>query len=198
MSAALKYDLRRQMRAKRRSLTPLQLHQAEIGLLQHLRALPETRRAREIGLYWPIKGEISLLGLLQQPWSHRQKFYLPVLAPHRRGLRFAPYVRGETLRRNRLGIPEPMVSRRLWRSARQLDLLFVPLLAFDGKGRRLGMGGGFYDRTLAGLRHRKHWLRPRLLGVAHAFQEVTQLPAEPWDVPLHGICTEQGYRSFLP
>nr|MCE5388283.1 5-formyltetrahydrofolate cyclo-ligase [Acidithiobacillus sp.] len=66
------------------------------------------------------------------------------------------------------------------------------------KGRRLGMGGGFYDRTLAGLRHRKHWLRPRLLGVAHAFQEVTQIPAEPWDVPLHGICTEQGYRSFLP
>ncbi len=78
----------------------------------------------------------------------------------------------------------------------ELDALILPLLAFDTQGQRLGMGGGFYDRSLAALRHRRRWRRPRLLGVAHGFQEVSELPREPWDVPLDGIVTEQGYRSF--
>jgi len=73
-----------------------------------------------------------------------------------------------------------------------LDIALVPLVAFDDYGRRLGMGGGYYDRTFAYLRHREHWRRPKLIGVAFEFQRVAELPAQPWDVPLDGIITEKG------
>jgi 5-formyltetrahydrofolate cyclo-ligase len=77
-----------------------------------------------------------------------------------------------------------------------LDLILTPLVAFDDQGNRLGMGGGFYDRTLAYLGRRKHWKKPRLIGTAHAFQQVARLPHESWDVPLHGVVTEKALLSF--
>jgi 5-formyltetrahydrofolate cyclo-ligase len=185
------------MRARRAALDSAALQQAERALGQQLWHIPSLRHAHRIGVYWPMRGEISPWGLLHSPWAHRQQFFLPVLTGlYGRELRFAPFAPRVALVENRLGIPEPQVARRHWRAALELDVLILPLLAFDGHGQRLGMGGGFYDRSLAALRHRRRWRRPRLLGVAHAFQEVTELPREPWDVPLDGIVTEQGYRSF--
>jgi len=192
-----KSELRRRIRSQRAALDSAALQHAEHALARQLRKIPLLHHARTIGLYWPMRGEISPWGLLQSPWAHRQQFFLPVLTgPYGRKLRFAPLARSATLVENRLGIPEPQVARRYWRSAVELDALILPLLAFDAQGQRLGMGGGFYDRSLAALRHRRRWRRPRLLGVAHGFQEVPELPREPWDVPLDGIVTEQGYRSF--
>ena len=185
------------MRQLRAALSPADLRDAECGLLRQLRKSPTLRNARTIGLYWPMRGEISALSILRLPWAHRQQFFLPVLAGlHADELRFAPFSAGAVLVKNRLGIPEPEVAPRHWKAATELDLLLLPLVAFDGTGQRLGMGGGFYDRSLDVLRHRRRWRRPRLLGVAHAFQEVRELPAEPWDVPLDGIATEREYRSF--
>jgi len=192
-----KIDIRRSMRQRRAALSAADLRQAEGGLLRQLRNSPILRKARTIALYWPMRGEIGALPILQLPWSHRQRFFLPVLAGlHATELRFAPFSVGTTLSKNRLGIPEPEVPRRYWKSAAELDLLLLPLVAFDATGQRLGMGGGFYDRSLAALRHRRHWRRPRLVGVAHAFQEVRELPTEPWDIPLDAIATEREYRSF--
>ena len=186
------------MRQRRAALSSAYLRHAEQSLLRQLRKSPLLYKARSIGLYWPMRGEISALAILQLPWAHRQQFFLPVLAgPHAKMLRFAPLRAGVTLRDNRLGIPEPDVARCHWKSATDLDLLILPLVAFDARGQRLGMGGGFYDRSLVPLRHRQHWRRPHLLGVAHAFQELGELPAEPWDVPLDGIATERELRSFV-
>src|SRR5687767_13746260 len=95
------------------------------------------------------------------------------------------------MRRNRFGIPEP-TGRRC--APQQLDLVLLPLVAFDRRGARLGMGGGFYDRTFAFLRVAGR-RKPRLVGLAHHFQEVAQLPREPWDVPLAAIVTERGWVS---
>ncbi|WP_308387892.1 5-formyltetrahydrofolate cyclo-ligase [Acidithiobacillus sp. AMEEHan] len=192
-----KTDIRRSMRQRRAALSAADLRQAEGGLLHQLRKSLVLRKAHTIALYWPMRGEISALPILQLPWSHRQRFFLPVLAGlHATELRFAPFSAGTTLRKNRLAIPEPEVARRYWKSAAELDLLLLPLVAFDATGHRLGMGGGFYDRSLASLRHRRHWRRPRLVGVAHAFQELQELPTEPWDIPLDAIATEREYRSF--
>jgi len=73
-----------------------------------------------------------------------------------------------------------------------LDLILLPLVAFDKSGHRLGMGGGYYDRTLAFLAHRRLWRKPHLLGTAYQFQQLETLPTQPWDIPLDGIATEQG------
>jgi 5-formyltetrahydrofolate cyclo-ligase len=76
-----------------------------------------------------------------------------------------------------------------------LDLVLTPLVAFDAQGHRLGMGGGFYDRSFAYLLRHSRWLRPRLIGLAYDFQRQTRLPHQPWDVPLHAIATD--HRLYL-
>ena len=74
--------------------------------------------------------------------------------------------------------------------------LLVPLVAFDARGNRLGMGGGYYDRTLAYLRDRSHWRRPRIFGLAHALQRVDALPKNAWDIPVDGVITEREMHRF--
>ena len=98
------------------------------------------------------------------------------------------------LTRNRFGIEEPPLGAP-WINTRALDLVLAPLVAFDDQGNRLGMGGGFYDRHFGNL---PQCLRPLLVGVAHEVQCADALPAAPWDVPLDGILTEAGWRSFSP
>ena len=92
---------------------------------------------------------------------------------------------------NRFGIQEPACSPRHWVRAWQLDLILLPLVAFDESGNRLGMGGGFYDRSLAYRQSRTHSRRPRLIGLAHELQRVEQLATNSWDIPLDMIATEK-------
>ncbi len=80
--------------------------------------------------------------------------------------------------------------RRL--SARDLDLVFVPLVGFDATGMRLGMGAGYYDRAFAFLRQRRHWRHPRLIGLAYSFQQVPHIEGAPHDVRLNCVITEKG------
>lgn len=97
---------------------------------------------------------------------------------------------------NRYGIPEYRhpLARRL--RARRLDLLFMPLLGFDARGFRLGMGGGYYDASLAHLKPFLRWRRPRVVGVAFSMQELARVPNDPWDVPLDAVLTDRAYRLF--
>ena len=88
---------------------------------------------------------------------------------------------------NRFGISEPALNSTAIRLLSQHHLLLMPLVGFDAQGNRLGMGGGFYDRTLANINALKN--RPTLVGVAHDCQQVDELPVEPWDVPLDLIVT---------
>lgn len=122
---------------------------------------------------------------------HKQAF-LPVLSrlSHDR-LWFAPAEPGMELRPNRFGIPEPQVSRRDLVRAEDLDLILLPLVAFDARGNRLGRGAGFYDRSLAFLRFRRYLRKPHLLGLGHDFQRVPRLRADSWDVPLEGVVTDR-------
>ena len=98
---------------------------------------------------------------------------------------------GDRLVRNRFGIPEPSLRQHRIALPWALDVILVPLVGFDSACRRLGMGGGFYDRTLGFLRHRTHWRRPTLIGLAHECQRVAELEAQPWDVPLDMVVTEK-------
>lgn len=179
--------LRRELRAARRALSAAAQAQAAAALARRLAALPELRGVRRLALYWPMDGEIDPRPLRRQPRLARCRFYLPVLCPFPAGtLRFAPW-RGRRLHRNRFGIPEPAGRARM--GARALDAVLLPLTGFDARGHRLGMGGGFYDRTLAFRRHGGR--RPLLIGVAHACQQVRRLPSAAWDVPLDLVVSDR-------
>ncbi len=187
-------SIRREMRARRRALTPMEAKRHALRVARRLLAHGAVRHATHIAAYLPNDGEISLGPLIRRLWQMHKRCYLPVLFGKR--LWFYPYPRHARLRPNRFAIPEPRVHPRKRRHLAALDVVLTPLVAFDGSGNRLGMGGGFYDRTFAYLEHRRRWRRPIILGVAHAFQEVEALPTQPWDVPLSGIVTERELRLF--
>lgn len=150
------------------------------------------RRARRIAAYCAQDGELSARYILAHAQRTGRTCYLPVLRPDNR-LAFAPFAAGAKLRRNRFGIPEPVVPHNRRVSARALDLILVPLVAFDTAGNRLGMGGGFYDRTLAFLRRRRFRAPPTVIGLAHRGQQVDKLTTQAWDVPLMGVITDRGF-----
>lgn len=152
-------------------------------------------RPRHIGFYVPLPEEINLLPLLNHAlWQHRA-CYLPSIP--RRGARrlwFNRITGQDAWYRNRFGILEHGSFDR--RRAQTLDVVFMPLVAFDKRGNRLGMGGGFYDASLAHLRQRAHFRKPKLIGVAYDFQRVDVLPHEPWDVKLDAVITDRKLYRF--
>lgn len=186
--------LRRKLRQTRRQLSSAQQRHAARRLYRQLSHHPLFRRARHIALYLPNDGEIDPRLLLRAAQRRGKATYLPVLNPWpRTRMVFQRIEPGERLRRNRFGIFEPVIrtarQRRVW----ALDLLLMPLVGFDGNGGRLGMGGGFYDRSLAYRARRKKSHKPTLLGLAHECQRVDRLPLESWDVPLLGTVTDRSW-----
>lgn len=183
----LRARLRRQMRQERRQLHPAEQRANSLAICDQLLATLWFRRARRIGCYLAADGEPDLRPLLPR-LARRSEVWLPVIAPlSAHGLEFRRWCAASTLPHNRFGIGEPLPETpvALW----SLDLLLVPLVAFDHHGQRLGRGGGFYDRVLADLLRRPR--RPLLVGIAHDFQECAQLPAAPWDRPLDCIVTNR-------
>lgn len=199
MAQELRNTLRKELRQQRRALSAQQQQAAALSLDRVLGRHPLFLRSKHIAIYLPNDGEMDLTPLLQRALSMGKRCYLPVLSPlyHNR-LWFAPYHANSKLSLNRFGIPEPDCNYAQMRPAWALDLILTPLVAFDDQGNRLGMGGGFYDRTLAYLNQRQHWRKPRLLGTAHAFQQVEHLPYESWDIPLQGVVTEKELLYFRP
>ncbi|MDZ7803844.1 5-formyltetrahydrofolate cyclo-ligase [Thiohalophilus sp.] len=193
-------SLRFSMRDKRRALSADERREASLSLSEQLAAHRLFHLAQRIAFYLPNDGEIDLTWLLEYAWQRNKQCYLPVLGPRNsRRMWFLPYHPDTQLIPNRFGIPEPAHSRRdrLF-SPMSLDLVLMPLVAFDHQGNRVGMGGGFYDRTFGFRRYRRHWQRPWLVGTAYAFQQVEQIDSAIWDVPLDGIATEQGLLRFQP
>jgi 5-formyltetrahydrofolate cyclo-ligase len=185
--------LRRELRAGRRSLSSLEQRQHALALAWHLGRQQAFLRAHRIGVYWSNDGEIDPSPILERARARGKRIYLPVLRLHPYPkLWFVELRAGRRLQRNAFGIPEPEVRNRRVRLPWALDLLLIPLVGFDAQGHRLGMGGGFYDRTLAYLRLRRRWRRPHLIGLAHECQRVERLEPMEWDVPLDGVATEAG------
>lgn len=155
------------------------------------------RNSTRIGLYLPNDGEMDPLPLLHRAWSMRKRCYLPVLDPiGSNRLWFMPYRAGDALTPNRFGIPEPAHAARTRVRADALNLILAPLVAFDRHGHRLGMGGGYYDRSLDFLRRRRYWRRPLLYGIAYEFQRVPALRAAVWDIGLDGCFSEERRYVF--
>ncbi len=173
------------MRLWRNSLTTQHHQQASRNACWKLARWPFFKRAQHIALYWPSDGEISPTPLLRIAAACHKTCYLPRLPATGFALQFAQIPLGGRLTKGRFGINQPS-PRQSSRPIGQLDLLLLPLVAFDPQGQRLGMGGGFYDRALALIKPRD---RTCVVGLAYQQQQVPQLPTAPWDKPLQWIVT---------
>ena len=137
--------LRRTLRDRRRQLPPATRIAAAEALSARLLALPFAPSAGHVAGYWAMDGEIAL-HVWQMRLPAEVRYCLPVLGDDDR-LRFAPWRPGEALVANRFGIPEPAEAETL--PAEAMAMIVLPLVGFDARGQRLGMGGGWYDRSLA-------------------------------------------------
>jgi 5-formyltetrahydrofolate cyclo-ligase len=183
--------LRQSLRAQRRALAPAQRKDCARQLAHRLAGLKAFAHARHLAAYRAVDGEMDPLPLLERALAAGKRVYLPVLAGHPpKHLRFAPFEPGMAMTPNRFGIPEPAVPAEQWLEPHALDLVLTPLVAFAPDGVRIGMGGGYYDRTFAFRRHPQHLPKPLLVGIAYELQKVEGLCAQPWDVPLDGVVTE--------
>ena len=179
-------EIRKHIRQLRRSLTPEQQQQAAQQAAEHALSFAPLQQANHIALFLSVDGELDTRPLIQQLWQQQKQVYLPVLHPFSPGnLLFLRYDEHTELKNSRLHIPEPVLDITRLLPLEKLDLLIVPLVAFDAQGQRLGMGGGFYDRTL------QNWQQQVFLpvGFAHNCQQVEKLPVEKWDIPLPALIT---------
>lgn len=194
---ASRNSIRKTMRDKRRALSIEQRTQAAEQFANHFSKSRIFINSDRIAFYLANDGELDPAPLLEIACSMGKSCYLPVLtANHEKSLLFAPYEPGDPLVYNQFGIGEPHIAARHRIKARQLDLIVMPLVAFDNKGNRIGMGGGYYDRTLGYLTSRSSWLKPKLVGAGYELQRVDLIENENWDVPLTYICTETELKKI--
>lgn len=183
--------LRRFMRHQRAKLPKKQQQRHAQQLRQHFCQNRLLQTAKHIGVYLAQAGEINLTPLIKKLWQRQKHCYLPRL--HRmptRQMDFIAYQQNSRLIPNRFNILEPCNQTQTLAIAK-LDVVLIPLVAFDSRGNRLGMGGGYYDYTFRRYKQRFNRQAPKLIGVAHSFQQVTHLTAYRWDIPLDAIITEQ-------
>ena len=184
-------DIRKQLRVKRRSLSPqLQLSASE-RLASYLCKKSVFINAQKIGFYIANDGEIDPAELMTSAKNLNKQCFLPIVGPNKtNNLYFGPFDANTKLKPNRYGILEPSLDEGKTVFARSLDVLFMPLVGFDRQGNRIGMGGGYYDRALAFMKEQEN-PSLTLVGLAHSIQEVSQISSQSWDIPLHLIATEK-------
>jgi 5-formyltetrahydrofolate cyclo-ligase len=136
-----------------------------------------------IALYAASDGEIDTSAIAQHCFTAGVQVFLPVVGNDKQMV-FAQWQHSDPLSKNRYGIAEP-TSHSAQQPLSSMDIIFMPLVAWDKTGSRLGMGGGYYDRALANQAGRT------LIGLAHQMQEVATLPQQDWDVSLDIVITDR-------
>ncbi|WNC73249.1 5-formyltetrahydrofolate cyclo-ligase [Thalassotalea psychrophila] len=197
-------QIRADIRRLRQQLTKLEQQQASAAISAKLSLHPQVVAADSIAVYLANDGELDLVDFIQWCWQQNKQVYLPVIHPFCKGnLLFLHYLPSTPLVNNKYGISEPKLNVGNVLPVAQLDVLITPLVAFDSTGNRIGMGGGFYDRTLAtwhklfiqqpkqsNKQHSKQ-IKPFPLGVAHTCQKIAEVPVEHWDIPLAEILSPE-------
>lgn len=188
-------QLRKQLRKQRRQVSSYQQQQSEQQILQRLKRVPEFKQAKHVGIYLHAFGEIQTHKIITYCFHQKKTVYLPMICNMNQRLVWVKVshnqFQNKRFSHHPLGMQEPMATRG--QHVSHLELLLMPLLACDPYGTRIGMGGGFYDKTLASAPYH----RPFRLGLAHHFQLVPQtLIREKWDQPLDGLLTPRQHLRF--
>lgn len=182
MNAAI--TLRKLIREKRRNLPIAERQLAEQTIYHSIKNHSAVRAAKNIAIFLSIDGELNTQPIIDDLWQQNKRVYLPVIHPFvPYSLLFLEYTSTTLLTKNSMGILQPPLNVNHVIPYQQLDIIFTPLVAFDERGYRLGMGGGYYDRLLAN--YQNHAILP--IGLAFACQKVTHLANQPWDIKLPEI-----------
>ncbi|WP_281929276.1 5-formyltetrahydrofolate cyclo-ligase [Roseibium album] len=184
--AAKKDALRKEALARRTAMDELERIEKSLQLVDHSDTLPLPEGAVVAG-FWPIRDEIDPRPLLDRLRQRGHRLSLPVMTGP--SLIFRSLERDTELVSAGFGCREPGPDAMELRP----DVLLMPLAGFDASGSRIGYGRAYYDTTISGLEKTGALL---CIGIAFSLQEVDRVPTEAHDKPLHGILTEQGYRSF--
>lgn len=192
-----KQDLRKKFREICNNIQAAYRESAALSAAKQLTELEIFKEANHISCYLSINHEFDTSPIIEAIWQAKKHCYLPYM-PNSLGqkhLSFVHYQYGDALHENKHGILEPLQVKRTI-SPEDLDLVILPLIAFDCFGHRLGTGGGYYDKTFAFLAN-KTQEKPYLMGLAFAAQQIDLLPHEDWDITLKGVLTEQEFiRCF--
>lgn len=187
---------RKLLRSQRRELPAKQQVVMADQIAANLCSLPLFIRAKRVGIYLANEGEVSPSIIYDICKKSGKQLFLPAIHPFKQNrLHFAQIKPNSTLVSNRFGILEPCIKSATLSPPWSLDLILMPLVGFDRQGNRLGMGGGFYDRTFA-FTAKKQSPAPQLIGLAYSFQELKAIKPQPWDIPVSGIVTEKEYLSI--
>jgi 5-formyltetrahydrofolate cyclo-ligase len=183
--------LRQKVRRQRQALSPAELTQsADLLLKQYIQHL-DHRDHKHIALYIEHDNEIGTKPLLRHLQQQNCKIYLPKISKSTdNNMQFCLFNQQSSLTNNRYGIPEPDIDQVM--NVNNLDLILMPLTAFDHRGNRIGMGGGYYDRALSKLTNHQ----TKVVGLAYDFQEIDHCPIESFDQPIKMIITPTRMIDF--
>ena len=185
--------IRKKIQAQRAALDK---HQQRIFSLEICHSLLQSQclsKDSHIAIYLPVRGEADPGFLVKSADLSSATFYLPVLSATKKNhLEFALYNKDTPMKLNRFNIPEPDASKaHLIEDVRELDTVIMPMVAIDRMGNRIGMGGGFYDRT---FEYRKSEKRsPKLVAFAYDFQLINIQQPQDWDVPADYVALQQNF-----
>ncbi|MBA6416812.1 5-formyltetrahydrofolate cyclo-ligase [Colwellia sp. 6M3] len=202
-------QIRQLIRTKRQNLSHIDQKELSGDLLTQLTQRTDVLTAKNIAVYLANDGELDPMLFIHWCWQQNKNIYLPVIHPFSPGnLLFLHYHQNSEMQSNKYGILEPKLDVRLIKSINDIDIIFTPLVAFDLTGNRLGMGGGFYDRTLsAWFKHYRYvdeeknayerkLTKPYPIGLAHDIQLIDAIPSQLWDIPLPEIVTPTRQYKF--
>ena len=186
--------IRESYKAQINTLSPADVVDASIDISRLLWRLPILSRARRIACYFPVGREVDCRYFINSAWERGRTVLLPVLSGLE--LKFSTYHADTVFLRNQHNIPEPVTKKSQFVEPRKIDVVLAPLVAFDAAGNRIGMGGGYYDRSFCFMRSRTSWHRPTLIGLAYEFQKAPKIKAYSWDIPLQFVVTEKNIYRF--
>jgi len=185
--------LRKALIRKRKGLSSAYQEKASAEIVTHVLDSKYFKNANNIAFYHAVRGEANPEAL--SLFDTGKQFYLPILAPEvNSGLLFSPINANTQYINNQYAIPEPLYDSQKLIKASELDLIIMPLLGFDAHGNRLGMGGGYYDRSLSFKTSTSQ--APIIMGFAYDWQKLATITTEPWDIPLDMLASESGITLF--
>ncbi|WP_068994251.1 5-formyltetrahydrofolate cyclo-ligase [Kangiella sediminilitoris] len=193
---AQKNYIRARIKHERQALTSPFMQRSAIALLGHVSQSQLIEEHDNIAFYLPTGGEISCLPIIEYALSQGKKCFVPkIVSTKKREMLFLPYSGSDSVEKGQFGIPEPIADHSEAVKPTDLSLVFMPLVAFDKDGNRLGMGGGYYDTTFADVSQNQTG-NPLLVGLAYNLQKVPQVPTDKWDLQMDAVITPNNYHRF--
>ena len=186
--------LRKKSRAARTAMTANERHAASLRIADTVVHSSWFRRATLLACYLPTEEEVDTWLIIERAWRMKKRIFAPVIEK-KSVMQFRELTPESDLLTSQFGLSEPRDGKTI--DPRELDLVITPGIAFDTIGNRIGMGGGYFDRTFSFLKHRKILLHPKLIGVAFACQRVDKIAANPWDVRVFSVIDETTAKTNL-